>query len=114
MIKVFPGFSEHHHQGHQKVSKPTVRRHTIVSFCLSSFCILNKFCYKKQDQVWAQMWTGKVRTWKQIYGIQSNLRQTEGDRDTEDIAGVGQVKRTEQSAPRRGEIEKQREASTKL
>lgn len=25
MIKVSPGFSEHHHQGHQNVSKPTVR-----------------------------------------------------------------------------------------
>lgn len=43
------------------------------------------------------MWTGKVRTWKQLHGIQSNLRQTEGDRDTDDIGAVGQVKRTEQS-----------------
>lgn len=106
MIKVSPGFSEHHHQGHQNVSKPTVRMQTCNAIILahSAFQIIS--VTKKQDQVWAQMWTGKVRTWKQVYGIQSNQRQTEGDRDTEDIGGV-EEDRTEQSAPRRAEIEKQ-------
>lgn len=62
----------------------------------------------KQYKDLAQKQSDEVRTWKQVHEILTNMMQTEGDWDADDISKIRQVRRMmEHSNHRRAETEKQ-------